>query len=463
MATTGFWPVKGALKDVIEYARNPDKTTDKKFLDDDLAKTLEYVANDNKTDKSMYVSAINCPKQRAYESMMTTKQRFGKLGGNVAYHGFQSFATGEVTPEEAHEIGTETARRMWGDDYEIVVTTHLNTDNLHNHIVVNSVSFKTGRKFENHISDHHRLREISDAICRERGKSVLEHSNFYGGEKGAYWIHKSGGMTHRDILKADIEEVLKYSRKPEDFESRLRALGYQLNRTEDKYRHLTVKAKDWKRPIRLDSLGYSKEVINARFEKHYENIYFFQIQNAHPRYKPKEYPLLYLERKLDYEITHSHDTAVVLMDLVFYLILQLLNLDKDDTAREQRRQPLSPSIRMELTKLNQIQKEYLLLTENHIHSAEELSVFMGDICGQIQCLERERQHYRNQIRRCRLPETEAELKEKCKELSAKLEPLRKQLHTANSLVERYPKLQELLKTEQEMEITARNKERDRSR
>ena len=463
MATTGFWPVKGALKDVIEYARNPDKTTDNKYLDDDLAKTLKYAENDDKTDKKMYVSAINCPKQRAYESMMTTKRRFGKLGGNVAYHGFQSFKTGEVTPEEAHEIGMETARHMWGSDYEIVVTTHLNTDNLHNHIVVNSVSFKTGRKFENHISDHHRLREISDAVCRERGKSVLEHSNFYGGEKGAYWIHKSGGMTHRDILKADIEEVLKYSRKPEDFEFRLRALGYQLNRTEDKYSHLTVKAKDWKRPIRLDSLGYSREVINARFDEHYKNIYFFQIQNAHPRYKPKEYPLLFLERELNYEITHSHDAAIVLMDLVFYLILQLLNLAKDDTAREQRRQPLSPSIRMELTKLDQIQKEYLLLAENHIRSAEELSVFMGDVSGQIHTLGQERQHYRNQIRRCKSPETEFELKEKCKELSAKMEPLRKQLRTATSIAERYPKLQELLKTEREMEITARNKERDRSR
>ena len=88
---------------------------------------------------------------------------------------------------------------------------------------------------------------------------------------------------------------------------------------------------------------------------------------------------------------------------------------------------------------------------------------MGDIFGQIQSLEQERQHYRNQIRRCRLPETEAELKEKCKELSVKMEPLRKQLRTANSIAERYPKLQELLKTEREMEITARNKERDRSR
>lgn len=97
----------------------------------------------------------------------------------MAYQGYQSFQTGEATPEEAHKIGLETARRMWGNEYEIVVTTHLNTDNVHNHFVVNSVSFKTGRKFESHNSDHYRLREISAKIKPLRkelstAKAVLE-------------------------------------------------------------------------------------------------------------------------------------------------------------------------------------------------------------------------------------------------------------------------------------------------
>ena len=183
MATTGFWPVKSRLKEVIDYADNPDKTTERKYLDDDLAAALEYAENDSKTDREMYVTGINCLTKKAYEQMTATKRRFGKFGGNVAYHAFQSFKTGEVTPEEAHTIGLETARRMWGEDFEVVVTTHLNTDNLHNHIVVNSVSFRTGRKFENHISDHYKLREISDEICRERGKSVLLPTKFTGSRK----------------------------------------------------------------------------------------------------------------------------------------------------------------------------------------------------------------------------------------------------------------------------------------
>ena len=462
MATTGFWPVKGKLKDVIEYARNPDKTTDPKFLDDDLYKTIRYTANDAKTDKTMYVDAINCPKKRAYEQMMATKQRYGKPGGNVAYHGFQSFRTGEVTPEEAHAIGMETAWRMWGDEYEIVVTTHLNTENLHNHMAVNSVSFKTGRKFENHISDHYRLREISDAVCLEYGKSVLKDAPFYGGEKGAYWIHKNGGLTHRDILKRDIESVLEYSRKPEDFQRRLKALGYQFIRGDDKYLHLSVKAPDWKKPIRLDSLGYTREVINACFEKHWQEDFFYIKQNNHPAYKPKRYPLLELEKQLSWEIDHSKDGVVVLVDAIFYIILQLILLAKESPP-EQRCQPLSPSIRMEVAKLHQIQKEYLLLADNKIHSAEELFSFVGDVSDQIKTMEVERQHYRNLLRRPKSPEFETDLKQKSSDLSGKIKPLRDKLRTADRIIERYPKLQQLLETEHQMEKDARNREMERGR
>ena len=95
---------------------------DKRYVDSNLYAALQYVSNDKKTDERMYVSDINCNAKRAYERMTATKKRFGKTGGNVAYHGYQSFQTGEVTPEEAHKIGLETARQMWGKEYEIVVS-----------------------------------------------------------------------------------------------------------------------------------------------------------------------------------------------------------------------------------------------------------------------------------------------------------------------------------------------------
>ena len=102
MATTGLWPIKGSLKTVIDYADNPDKTTLEKYLDSDLYAALRYTENDNKTDQKMFVTGINCSKHTAYEQMMATKHRFGKLGGNVCYHGYQSFKVGEVSPELCH-------------------------------------------------------------------------------------------------------------------------------------------------------------------------------------------------------------------------------------------------------------------------------------------------------------------------------------------------------------------------
>lgn len=119
---------------------------------------------------------------------------------------------------------------MWGDDYEIVVTTHLNTDNIHNHIVINSVSFKTGRKFENHISDHIRFREISYEICKEYNKSVIEGAKFYSIEKNSHWIHKNSGKTHRDILREDVDYAVKQAESLLEFERIMTNMGYTFNR-----------------------------------------------------------------------------------------------------------------------------------------------------------------------------------------------------------------------------------------
>ena len=125
---------------------------------------LSYAENDNKTDRKMYVGGINCSKQNAYAEMIAVQRRFGLRGKAVGYHGIQSFREGEVTSEQAFETGKATARQMWGDRYQVLVTVHLNTDNVHCHFVVNPVSFKDGTKFQNKIGDHKELRKVSDEI-----------------------------------------------------------------------------------------------------------------------------------------------------------------------------------------------------------------------------------------------------------------------------------------------------------
>lgn len=431
------------------YVENPEKTTDTSGLEN----AISYAANPEKTDRAMYVSAINCPKQRAYDHMMATKQRFGKLGGNVGYHGYQSFPTGEVTPEEAQSIGMETARRMWGDEYEIVVTTHLNTDNLHNHFIVNSVSFKTGRKFENHISDHHRLRDISDAVCLEHGKSVLKDVPFYCMERTAYWIHKNGKLTHRDMLRQDIDRALMMSNHYTAFEYNLKSLGYRYTRDE-RYKHPAVIAPGWQRAIRLDSLGsrYTPEAIRERLlNNDYEPA---QYGARIPR--QKNTPLFNMEYELQ-KVQRMDDISAL-----FYLLTELLKLILGiEDAPLQSPVPLTPELRAEVRRLEQWDKQQQFLYRNDIHSAEELVAFMDNTEAQITELGQERSHISNLIRR---PKDEEDMecnKALRRELSARMKPLREELKIAQQTFAAIPRVKELIEAERQHELTIREKQKER--
>lgn len=442
--------MKNRLKEVIDYAENPDKTIDRKYVDSDLYAALQYVSNDQKTDKKMYVSGINCNAKRAYERMMATKKRFGKTGGNVAYHGYQSFQTGEVTPEEAHKIGLETARRMWDKDYEIVVTTHLNTDNLHNHFVVNSVSFKTGRKFENHISDHYRLREISDAVCLEYGKGVLKESTFYGGEKKEYWLKKQGNLTHREILRGDIDTALAQSTNFKAFELRLKDMGYEIRRDE-RFAHYSVKAPGWQRAIRLDRLGkeYTPQAIRERLLDNQRCVGYVPFQ------KPKYTPLLSLE--IEFRKIQRMDG----IQIIFALVIELCRLITGNNITKDTPRPLSPAMRQEVVNLNKMLKEYKFLCENHIDSPQELVSFIEEKRGQISALEKERQSIYNRNRHKKSGELNAE----ARAVSAKIKPLREELSLAKAVTEKIPKLKEVLETERQAEaaVLTKNKERRHAR
>ena len=446
MATTGFWPVKGRLKEVIDYANNPDKTTAKEYLDEDLYAAIRYVENDDKTDQTMFVSGINCSKHNAYNEMIAVKRRFGERGKNIAYHGYQSFAAGEVTPDEAHQIGLETARKMWGAKYQVVVTTHLNTDNIHNHFVINSVSFVDGRKFRNGIGDRLELRKISDAICTARNKSVIKSHKFYSNKK-EYWIRNSGKLTHRDILRRDVDEAIANSGSFKEIEYCMKNLGYRFER-DFYYGHPSVIADGWKRAIRISSLGenYTKERIRERCRENQVGPIMNTIYNA--PYKRK--PLLIIE--YEWRRLERMDTVQVL----FALFIELLKICTGNNIEEKHNRPLSPMMRAEVQKLDKYIEEYKLLCDNHIESPKELLSFQENLSARISELEQERYGLRLKLRRVKTPEEDAALKEQAKEITARITPLRKELKVALRIEEHIPKIHELLEQERNIEMKRNN-------
>ncbi len=457
MATTGFWPVRGRLKEVIDYANNPDKTTAKEYLDEDLYAAIRYVENDDKTDQTMFVSGINCSKHNAFNEMSAVKRRFGERGKNIAYHGYQSFAIGEVTPEEAHSIGKETARKMWGAKYQVVVTTHLNTDNIHNHFVVNSVSFKTGRKFRNGIGDRLELRKISDAICAERNKSVIQGNKFYSNKK-AYWVEKSGKLTHRDMLRKDVDEALSQCGSFKEIEYYLKTLGYRFER-DFYYDHPSVYAEGWKRAVRISSLGeqYSKERIRERCRENQRKPELYAFVT--PAWKRR--PLLVLERER--YISGWDDTIIVL----FELFIELLKICIVGNTQEYDNRPVSPMMRAEMRKLDQYIEEYNLLCDNNLDSPKKLLNFQENLSARISELEQERYALRLKLRRVKTPEEDTALKEQCKEITKKITPLRKELRIAMRIEEHIPKIKALLDAERNIEMKRndlnKNKERGNER
>ena len=253
MATTSIWRVKGWLGKVVIYVENPDKTANPKFYTQEdmteqdgqnLSDVIRYAVNSEKTQQTdnedctvvhRFVSGINCSPSTARDEMLAVKKRFGKESGTVAYHGYQSFAPGEATPEMAHEIGKKLAARLWGDRYQVIVATHLDKENhLHNHFVLNTVSFVDGIKYHRTKKDYHDMQTVSDKLCREYGLSVIEHPQRGKSKHYGEWrAEQEQRPTWRGLIRADIDEAIRQSMTERQFFENLRKKGYEIKTGKD--------------------------------------------------------------------------------------------------------------------------------------------------------------------------------------------------------------------------------------
>lgn len=198
-----------------------------------LLGTMLYAINAKKTtyEGQSLVSGFNCSTYTAYLEMMTTKQQYRKTDKQQFFQFVQSFPEDtSLTPQEVHQIGLELASRQF-PDYEVLVATHCDTDNLHNHLLVNSVSFKTGKKLHQNHDDLVRHRQVNDEICMAHGQPVLE--SYQKGQKkkramaGEYRAAERGESWKFTLIKA-IEEALLYSTDRESFIQNMEYEGYKV-------------------------------------------------------------------------------------------------------------------------------------------------------------------------------------------------------------------------------------------
>ena len=261
VAYTKVFAIRARLDKRVRYITDGEKTS--------LASSITYISNPEKTEQFFFTSVLNCSSvDTALSEMMETKQQFGKMGGVLGYHFIQSFQPGEVTPEQAHAIGLEFAKRLFGKRYEVVISTHLNKHHLHNHLVVNSVSCVDGQKYHSSPESYYNdVRGTSDELCRENDLSVIAPQG--KGKNYAEWKAEQGGKpTVRGIIRADIDAIIHQAYTYDTFLMLLRKNGYEVRRSPNR-KYTTVKPPGAKRAIRLDSLGegYTEADILLRLSR----------------------------------------------------------------------------------------------------------------------------------------------------------------------------------------------------
>lgn len=173
--------------------------------------------------------------------------------GVLAYHIIQSFSPGEATPDQVHEIGCEFARRFLADRFECTVSTHLDKGHLHNHIVVNSVSYADGKMFRNNFDTYyHGIRQVSDELCRENRLSVIETDG--KGKSYDEWLSgQTGKPTIRGMVRKDVEQAIAAADSFDGLITELQNMGYTV-KYGPRVEHMAVRHKDAQRNIRIDRL-----------------------------------------------------------------------------------------------------------------------------------------------------------------------------------------------------------------
>ena len=193
-----------------------------------LDRLIRYIQNPEKTDDAVFTYCQYCDPKDAARQIQATKERYGKTDGIQAFHIIQSFAPGEITPELAHELGIRFIREYLSD-YEAVLGTHVDKGHVHNHIAINSVSFKTGKKYHSTAQSYYQqIRKISDRLCRERGLSVVMETGGNGISYAEWKLHKAGVLTLRELFDQDVEECLSQAMDLGQFYALMEDHGYTV-------------------------------------------------------------------------------------------------------------------------------------------------------------------------------------------------------------------------------------------
>jgi|LSQX01.3.fsa_nt_gb hypothetical protein len=442
MATTSLWRVKGYIGKVLMYVDDPDKTTNPEVVKvsenlnaDMLEDVIAYAGRESATNQRQLVTGLNCNPDTARKDMMAVKEQYGKCDGTIAYHGYQSFKQGEVTPEEAHQIGRKLAEELWADRYQVLVCTHVDKEShLHNHFVINTVSFVDGIKFHRTKEDYQRMREVSDRLCREYGLSVIRHPDGKGKHYSEWSAEKNGKPTNSGLIKADIDKAIKASVTEREFFDVLKNMGYEFKlyrKDGTPLERPSLRPKGAERFRRFDRLGegYDLEEIRERI--------LGNIRREAP------FPEEEQEKLRRYRRDHPPRTKAKGLQALYYYYCYELRI----IARFPASARVSFFMREDIRKLDRLDEQTRFLGENKIENIDDLNAYRLKASKEIEALAAQRTELRNKLKRVLRAENESgalAMKHEIAGISEKFKKLRRSLELADMVESRAERMRQEL-------------------
>ena len=415
MAVTKIWNVKSHLKQLIDYVGNIEKSSEN-FSEDTIKAFIEYGVDVLKTEERLYVSTLQCKLDSASEIMNNLNFASGSMSDTIAYHAVQSFKRGEVTPKVAHEIGVQLARELWGN-FPVIVSTHTNTETVHNHFAFSATGFDL-KRYHDCKETYRKMREVSDRLCREHGLSVIEKSRGKGRHIGEIKSEQEGRATVRGLIRRDMDEAIKHCFTYPQFATTFQALGYIL---EWRGKYLRIRPDESTRWFRMDKLGegYTYEDVQRRLKENGINRSFTPYKTYTKREKPKGLVALYYH---------------------YCYLLGALPKEKPNNREAYA------VIREDVKRARMYSEEAKLLGKYDIHTAEQLSSFTKNLSGKFVALAKERAALRNRLRRMHDSVEMQPIKNQISELSRQMAVLRREMRLCEDIALRSGAIEAVVNT-----------------
>ena len=352
MAVCKIWSIKSNLSSAINYITNDEKTSKETYSN--LHKELNYIVNDEKTEEKLYVSGINCNPENAKKEFMITKKRFQQKEGILAFHAIQSFKETNLNPELVHNIGLQLANEMWGDRFQVVVATHLNTNHFHNHFIINSVSCFDGKRYYDTRTSYARLRKINDQLCMENNLDYMEEKNTKSGLNYKNFQLKNENVNIYDKqIKLDVDMAIGLATSYQEFLNILENMNYEVTERSEK--------------LSIRSLKYNRAVrIERRFGIDYsiDNI----VKRILGTYLPEQkvYYRNYFKRDEMIDSLFKLNCKGLAIQYIKYLKL----LNKYPTYI--KNQKISYSMQRDVMRMDEISKQTIFLAKHNIQNEDDL-------------------------------------------------------------------------------------------